>query len=33
MTFTKRDSATIEFPIVVPPAGQTKVTYTAHYTW
>ena len=31
--YTKRDSATIEFPITVPPASQTTLTYTAHYTW
>jgi hypothetical protein len=31
--FNKRDSANIEFPITVPPAGQIKTTYTAHYTW
>jgi hypothetical protein len=31
--YTKRDSNTIELPITVPPTGQTKVTYTAHYTW
>jgi hypothetical protein len=31
--FTKRDSATIELPITVPPAGQTKVTYTVRYSW
>ena len=31
--FTKRDSTTIEFPITVPPAGQTKVTYAVRYTW
>jgi hypothetical protein len=32
-SFTKRDSVTIEFPITVPPAGQTKVTYSVRYTW
>jgi hypothetical protein len=31
--FNKRDSATIEFPVTVPPAGQIKTTYTVHYTW
>ncbi len=31
--FNKRDSATIEFPITVPAAGEVKTTYTAHYTW
>jgi hypothetical protein len=32
-TFTKRNSTTIELPILVPPGGETRVTYTAHYTW
>jgi hypothetical protein len=31
--YTKRDSNTIEFPVTVAPAGEVKVTYTAHYTW
>jgi hypothetical protein len=31
--FTKRDTATIELPITIPPAAQTKVTYTVRYTW
>jgi hypothetical protein len=31
--YTKRDSNTIEFPITVPPAGQTTVTYSVRYTW
>ena len=31
--FSKRDSNTIEFPITVPPAGETKVTYSVRYTW
>jgi len=31
--FKKRDSNTVEFPIVVPPAGETKVTYSVRYTW
>jgi hypothetical protein len=31
--FTKRDSTTLEFPITVPAAGQTKVTYSVRYTW
>jgi hypothetical protein len=30
---TKRDSNTIEFPVAVPPAGQTKVRYSVRYTW
>jgi hypothetical protein len=32
-TFNKHDSTTIEFPITVPPAAQTKVTYSVRYTW
>jgi hypothetical protein len=28
-----RDSATIELPITVPPAGQYIVTYSVRYTW
>lgn len=31
--FTKRDSTTLEFPITVPAAGETKVTYAVRYTW
>jgi hypothetical protein len=31
--FNKRDSATMELPIIVPAAGQTKVTYSVHYAW
>ncbi len=31
--FTKRESTTIEFPITVPAAGQTVVTYSVRYTW
>ena len=31
--FNKRDSTTLEFPVTVPAAGETKVTYTVHYTW
>jgi hypothetical protein len=31
--FSKKDSTTLEFPIAVPAAGETKVTYTVHYTW
>jgi hypothetical protein len=30
---TKRDSSTIEIPLTVPPAGQTKITYSVRYTW
>jgi hypothetical protein len=31
--YTKRDSATIDFPITVPAKGDTTLTYTIHYTW
>jgi len=31
--FVKKDSTTVEFPIAVAASGETKVTYTAHYTW
>lgn len=31
--FTKRDASTIEFPITIPAAGQTTVTYAVRYTW
>jgi hypothetical protein len=31
--FTKRDSSTIEFPITIPAAGETTVTYSVRYTW
>ncbi|HEY4382513.1 MAG TPA: DUF4139 domain-containing protein [Acidobacteriaceae bacterium] len=31
--YTRRDSATIEFPIAVPATGETKVIYSVHYTW
>jgi hypothetical protein len=31
--FSKRDSNTVEIPVDVPAAGQTKVTYSVHYTW
>jgi hypothetical protein len=31
--FTKKDSTTLEFPITVPAAGETKVTYSVRYTW
>jgi hypothetical protein len=30
---TKRDSATLEFPVSVGAAGETKVTYSVRYTW
>ncbi len=31
--FNKRDSANIEFPVVVPASGQIKATYSVRYTW
>lgn len=31
--YTRRDSTTLEFPVTVAPAGETKVTYTVHYSW
>ena len=31
--FVKRDSNTIDFPIVVPAKGSTTLTYSVHYTW
>ena len=31
--YTKRDSATIDFPIQVPAKGEATLTYSAHYTW
>jgi hypothetical protein len=31
--FTKRDSATIDFPVVVPAKGEATLTYSVHYTW
>jgi hypothetical protein len=31
--FVKKDSTTLEFPITVPAAGETKVTYSVRYTW
>jgi hypothetical protein len=31
--FTKKDSTTLEFPITVPAAGETKITYSVRYTW
>jgi hypothetical protein len=31
--FTKRDSSTIDFPVLVPAKGETVLTYTVHYTW
>jgi hypothetical protein len=31
--FTKRDSATVDFPVLVPSKGESTLTYTVHYTW
>jgi hypothetical protein len=31
--YSKRDSSTIEFPITVPPSGQTTINYSVRYTW
>jgi hypothetical protein len=31
--FIKRDSSTIDFPVLVPAKGETVLTYTVHYTW
>ena len=31
--FTKRDSSTIDFPVVVPAKGETDLTYSVRYTW
>jgi hypothetical protein len=31
--YVKKDSQTIEFPIMVPPDGEKVITYTARYTW
>ena len=31
--FTNKDAHTIEFLVNVPPDGEKKVDYTAHYTW
>ena len=31
--FVKKDSRTIEFTLTVPPDGEQKVSYKAHYTW
>jgi len=31
--FTKRDSNTIDFPIVVPAKGSATLTYSVRYTW
>lgn len=31
--YQKKDSQTIEFPVIVPPDSEKVITYTAHYTW
>jgi len=31
--FTKKDSQTAEFRVMVPPDGERIITYTVHYTW
>jgi len=31
--FIKRDSSTIDFPILVPAKSDATLTYTVHYTW
>jgi len=31
--YTKRDSNTVEFPVVVPAHGEKTVTYSVHYSW
>jgi hypothetical protein len=31
--FTKRDAHTVEFPLQVPPKGESTLTYTVRYTW
>jgi len=31
--FTKRDSATIDFPVSVPAKGEVTLTYSVRYTW
>jgi hypothetical protein len=31
--FTKRNSNTVEFPVVVPAHGEKTVTYSVHYSW
>ena len=32
-TFRKKDAQTIEFPVTIPPSGESVVTYTVHYSW
>jgi hypothetical protein len=31
--YTKRDSATIDFPIQIPAKGEAALTYSVHYSW
>jgi hypothetical protein len=31
--FRKKDAQTIEFPVTIPPGGESVVTYTVHYSW
>jgi hypothetical protein len=31
--YTKRDSATVDFPITVPAKGDATLAYTIHYSW
>jgi hypothetical protein len=31
--FEKKDARTIHFTVTVPPNGERRLTYTAHYTW
>jgi len=31
--YKKTDAHTIEYPVTIAPDGETKITYTAHYTW
>ena len=30
--YIKKDSATLDFPVQVPAKGNTRLTYTVHYT-
>jgi len=31
--YTKRDSNTLDFPIVVPAKSSSTLTYSVRYTW
>jgi hypothetical protein len=31
--FAKKDSATVEFPVVVPAKGEATLKYSVRYTW